>query len=391
MRIAILEFDYHAEVLARFCALVQGDGIELTVYTKPSVYQLIPANIRQAATWVVAPTLMPTGLFLLRHLRRINGHDLIMFNTAASHFAVYCLLPWKPVTLVRNHNTHTNFAALSHLYLPFTPYFLYKAASYLFRRHLLQADWLFRPWFYGKVTYVSFLTEPIEQYALANSWISPGRVGPRLPIVAYEPQFAKTHPTPALHLTIPGTLDNRKKDYALVLNALKSLAPDLSRPLVINLLGRPKDQFGQAVCRDFRALASAQITVNTWETTVPQADFDRVMAETDLILAPILLETSYAIYREQYGTTKISGAIFDMIRYGKPIVLPASYPLDEALMPMAFVYNRPEALAPLLAGAIARFDGAAWQQKAAATFAPYTENRLRAQTVAQLQALLPGR
>jgi hypothetical protein len=62
------------------------------------------------------------------------------------------------------------------------------------------------------------------------------------------------------------------------------------------------------------------------------------MRETDLIISPIVIRTKQGIYGEDYGYTKISGSISDLIHYGKPALIPAAYPLQPALAPLVQTY-----------------------------------------------------
>ena len=128
--------------------------------------------------------------------------------------------------------------------------------------------------------------------------------------------------------------------------------------------------------------------METYEAFVPQIEFERVLHETDFLLIPALEKTRYTLYTESYGRTKISGNVYDMIRYGKPAILPAHYALDPDVATMTGRYQGVDGLAAELSAWVdgdALLPRHAAVEKAVARFRPEAVKKIICAILTQLQ------
>jgi len=118
----------------------------------------------------------------------------------------------------------------------------------------------------------------------------------------------------------------------------------------LTFLGKPIGRFGQNTLKRFCELALPNLVFEGHSKRVPQQEFDETLTSTDFLLLPIASRTKKGIYPEYYGCTKISGGINDVIRYGKPALLPATYPVVKELEPITEAYDSAHDLVRKLVG-----------------------------------------
>lgn len=340
MRIAVIEFSYHAELLNSLGELFFNGDIVVDFYVTPKVYKALSDRVKTNFTCFIIPEEVPLASHLLQLRPSLDTYQLVFFNTVSDQFAAVEKLTLNVPTLLRIHNVHSTFAPFSHIHIKLNFYFLWKAASYLVRRQVLHLDWYFQFRFLKKVNAYSFLTEAIEEYA--RKWVPEAKIGPRLPSEICKidlDQLDQPEPGSVFNLVVPGEINRRKRDYELLYRALKQCRIEPKRQVNITLLGQPRDNYGKSMAKLFQELATEQMTVKTYDGRVEEIEFERVMHEAHLIAAPVIIKTSFAIYWEQYGYTKISGAQSDAIRYCKPLLIPASLRFDEALAPLIWTFK----------------------------------------------------
>jgi len=340
IRIAVIEFSYHAELLNSLGELFSNGDIVVDFYVTPKVYNALSARVKTHFSCFIIPEEVSLARHLLQLRPTLDTYNLVFLNTVSDQYAAFKSLNLNVPTLLRIHNVHSTFAPFSHIYIKLNFYFLWKAASYLVRRQILHLDWYFQFKFLKKVNAYSFLTEAIEEYA--RKWVPESKIGPRLPAEICKidlDQLDQHMPGTVFNLVVPGEINPRKRDYALLYRALKRCQLASNRQLKITLLGQPRDTYGHEMVKLFQQLANDQVLIKTYKGRVEEAEFEQVMYEADLIVAPVILKTSFAIYWEQYGLTKISGAQSDAIRYCKPLLIPANLRFDEALAPLIWTFQ----------------------------------------------------
>ena len=72
---------------------------------------------------------------------------------------------------------------------------------------------------------------------------------------------------------------------------------------------------------------------------------DNILIHSDIIIAPLVAESSFRIYKEIYGKSKTSGSFLEMIRYGKLIFLPQYFYTSPMLTTLIEKYDSCNSLA----------------------------------------------
>lgn len=143
--------------------------------------------------------------------------------------------------------------------------------------------------------------------------------------------IAPAPPHPFIHITVPGTIDVRRRDYEAVF-ALLASCNEKQIPVRVTLLGGFPKPYGESVLEQVKEYASRHHNLYWYDTeTVDQPEFDKVMQETHFIFSPTRIRTTMSDdVTEQYGLTKSSGNIGDMIRFAKPAFMPEALVLAPA-------------------------------------------------------------
>ncbi len=340
MKLAVIELDYHAEVLRNLCAGLQDTGIETIVLTTAGIARAAGGPERfPYIRWEIQPEKESVAVFFRRKLEEINRCDVVLFNTLASNFRFFSSLQLRPPTVLRIHNAAAYLQPKPPYQLIPTPFFLFKDISYFFRKMLGENEPRRRAEFVDRVDYLCFPDAAIEQAVRELGWLSGRKTISPLPFTMHESGYQKKPVPGERNITVIGGLDQRRRDYQAVLDAFGLVLPELSRSCSLTLLGTPRGSYGHALQRKFKRLIRPGFRVATYDAFVPQQEFERVLRQTDFLIIPVLEKTRYTVFTENYGRTKISGNIYDMIRYGKPALLPQHYSLDPDVARMAGRYS----------------------------------------------------
>jgi glycosyltransferase involved in cell wall biosynthesis len=346
-RVAFVELDYHAEVLARAVEMFAQPGVEVSVFTRGSIAARAKALAGSSGTrWFLPGRREPAASFLLRHVEDLRAQDLIVVNTMASNLWLFAALPVGVPTYLRVHNVNATFAPRRSLHAPPTARLAWKGLSHCVRRELLRQDWLARRLVLRRLTGALFPTSSMLDAARTLGSVPPHLKCAVLPLAAYSSPSRPPEPLPVDHpvFCAPGAIDESRRDYAPVLEALEILARE-GAEMTLCLLGRPVGAYGRGVVHRARRLQRGGTRVVTFDDFIDGDEFDRWIRTASALVAPTVREARFAIYRETYGRTKMSGTEADAVHAGKPCIFPAWYQPDRALEPASNYYRNGHELA----------------------------------------------
>ncbi|MFT7589453.1 MAG: hypothetical protein ACI959_001671, partial [Limisphaerales bacterium] len=348
-RLSIIEIDYHPEVLRNFLKAIKGTNIKATVYTTTSIGNSVRAALAFSfVEWIEKKEQESIEDFFNIHLERLNKEEAIFFNTLASNFSYFSKVEFKPPVILRLHNAST-YLNFQKKYKPvLTPFQIFKDLSHFIRKELGERETHFRNKFIEKVDYFNFPDSQIEKTANTRGWLKNKKTFPPIPFTVFDESFLNTVQKEKVSITIIGSIDQRRRNYKLVTGALSQSVKHFQNPVELYLLGRPRGNYGQEIINELEGLRSENFDLVTYDKFVPEEEFERVMKETNFLIIPCLDQTRYHIYTEEYGKTKISGNIYDMIRFGKPALIPESYPVEEGPNKLIAQYRDENALSEIL-------------------------------------------
>lgn len=342
IKVALIEFDYHAEVLRNTLHILDQEEIEVHVFTSQKIWEQVDWKGNNPKLSLQQKE-QSFATYLNQQVSSINACQVVLFNTVASNFKKWIDIGIKPTKLLRIHNANAYFNKLSNAFKPkFTPFYLWKDSSHLVRKTIGEREDVFRRKFISGVEHFLFPSEGIRKYATNNYQLSTEQCW-TLPFGFWKeaPSYL-ANTGDKFKVSIIGRVDQRNRDYDLVVESMTSLLPFLEENnlhLELVLLGMAQSSYGRQISKSLGRLTSKYFTPTTFSGFVSQDKFDQHIRETDFFIIPTKIDTRYTIYQEKYGFTKISGSINDVIKYHKPAIINSAYPVDQDMSPVFEKYN----------------------------------------------------
>lgn len=342
LNISVIEFEGHIECLYSFLKIFQpSNNIQINAY----ISQILSDEIESVkhnfknVEFIVKQNDQSINQFLNDHLSKINLCDYIIFNTIQKEPHQYQLNRFKAKTIIRIHNINTFLNRKGNIKLDWNWYALYKDLSYFIREYL----WAKQTSYFNKLLadadFIMLPDDSYTSYVVENKIYPSKKIFPSIPMAVYDSSFKKEINENVLTICITGTIDEKRKNYLLAYEAIATALPNIYGKLNLILLGAPKGPYGLSVLKKFKSIKASNFELISFNNRINQSAFESYLKETDILLAPVVVETRYKFFKEIYGTTKISGSITDMIRYGKPLLLTDQYQLSKKytnfIMPFA--------------------------------------------------------
>lgn len=348
--IVVIEFDYHSEVLLSQLLILQKLPQKIYLFTTAKIWNIISKSAKNKNLNVLlAENHGKVKELILSNLGILNNSETILFNTAASHFKLFSSINYKAPVILRIHNANTYLNATKSINPKLSFFYIWKDSSYLILHGLFKLEMFYREKFIKKrVNYFLFPTHSIKNYVLEQGYLQPEKILPPTPYVFLKNVNEIKVQKKSVNIVIIGGIDKRRRNYNEVLNAFKYIAPKLKTRVTFSLLGKPNGFYGKEIAASFKKLESDLFKVNTFNKYVPQPIFDDLSSNADFLITPTVRETRYKLYKELYGYTKVSGSVNDMVVYKKPSLIPAFYPIDQALKPHFGIYNNEKDLISVL-------------------------------------------
>jgi hypothetical protein len=143
----------------------------------------------------------------------------------------------------------------------------------------------------------------------------------------------------AFTITVPGSIDEKRRDYKSVLFAVKRLHQQMPNAVRLVLAGRPVGEYGRQIIREAQDLIRQGVLVYYSEVELPESEFQELIARSTVLLSPQVSQTSiHDGIQEQYGVTKNSGNTYDAIRHGKPLIVPSHLVVPDEIQSSCISY-----------------------------------------------------
>jgi len=351
MKVCIIEFEGHVECLYSFFMLFQSSKtLKIIAFISESLNNEL-SEVKHNFNNVefnIKPNSQPINQFLDSNINKINNADYIIFNTLQKKPHLYQLNKFEPSTIIRIHNINTFLNRKKNTKIDWNWYSLYKDLSYFVREYLWARQIQHFKRLLHETNYIMLPGNSYQNYVIDKELYPVEKIFPSIPMAIYSSSFKKEIDEDALTICISGTIDEKRKDYLLAYAAIKATLPYINGSLKLILLGAPKGPYGAEVIKKFKSINSTKFELISFNKRISQATFEFHIKETDMFLAPVVVETRYKFFKEVYGVTKISGSITDMIRYGKPLLLSSQYQLNEEYADFIISYNNQNDLQKLI-------------------------------------------
>ena len=335
--IGILELtESHENKLLTTSRMADTEENDVTVFTTEATYESVAPDLqadRTAVEWQLHDRDEDESLdsYLNRVERYCSEHiDFLMIQTVDTSLrGLVRYLRFDPdcVTMLWVYNLASWFAPGT-IREPY-PYVSKKLRRRLIRRH----------------DYVNVQYPPLREYIAT---LSPDVKVTSVVPVTFDPAQANKERDDELLLTVPGSIEEKRRDYSLVLDAFKS-SFDPSDQVRLCLLGKPKGEYGEEILGGCSELEDDGYHVQTFSDRVPVAAYNGTLADSDVLLSPLRETIEKPVSQERYGVTKDSGNVWDALTTATPIVLPHYYKLASFIESSAQQFDDAAAFEELLA------------------------------------------
>ena len=243
---------------------------------------MLNEKLKKRYHWFIKTKKTSLKAFLKTYINELNKKDLIIFNTIASHYKLFSSIDFKPPVILRVHNANSYLSPQNSFVPVFKPYFIWKDSSHIFRNTIFRLDWYYRSKLLKKINYLCFPDIKILEYLHSQKLTENIKTCPALPLTFYQgSEKADNTNKKVVCITIPGLIDQRRRNYEDIINAFKNIKNKVRVPLLLNLLGKPKDAYGKSIIRKATALENPNISVRTFNKKVPFDLFNSILSETD--------------------------------------------------------------------------------------------------------------
>jgi len=237
----------------------------------------------------------------LEHISK-NKTEVIVFNTIDVHYKS----TWKfisqlniPVFLtIHNINTW--------LKPPFT--LNRKALSFYYYRYKI----------------ISKTAGLIVQEELFIDYVK-NKTGYKKPVFALPHTLKETeihHPkNNKLVIAIPGAIDGHRRDNDFSLSVIEKVCAK-NKNVQFVFIGGIVGHLGKKIFERMEELKHKGCDILHFYDPSSNKVFDEQMTGCDVVFLPLIVETKYEGITEIYGTTKVTGVLYDLMRFEKPCIAP---------------------------------------------------------------------
>lgn len=321
MKIALIEKD-HFEVAYTLICLFDNGKNDITVFVEKEAYRQLQLMLQEKAnryTWVIKNENEPNRNFIYRIFQAINSNsfDLLYFNTIDDNFILYANYLEK----IKANHTVLTLHSINDFFHYKPSLSIRRLVRYMGKRKLIK-----------KISVFNVLSKTMVK--TLESKLSGSATILNIPGGFFEPELfhpLQYKPGSPIELTIPGSIDTRRRNYEAIFDLLKA-AKQQNINLSLTLLGSFRKGYSEGIQEKCKKYQQENNNLHTFPSTVDQPDFDKVIQKSHFIWMP--LQSFITIndgIEEQYGTTISSGNIGDIIKHAKPFFAPEDLMLDETV------------------------------------------------------------
>jgi hypothetical protein len=152
-----------------------------------------------------------------------------------------------------------------------------------------------------------------------------------------------------LIIVVPGQIEEHRRDYNVVLDAFENLFKKFNKEIMLYLLGYPVGIYGNFILKRCKKFKDRGFNIKYYDSFVPEDEYNEIMKDVDLIITPIRIKSRGAgVITETYGETKGSAAVFEVIQYAKPSIVPEKFNLLKELDTSTLKYKNRKDLEKIL-------------------------------------------
>ena len=336
--LVIIELDYHAEILTTMCPLL-ANYFNVYLITTEKIWQKARSCEGSLSGVAVKSKKQKIRQFIDSQHQMLDAADLVYFNTLQKFTRFFSSFHFNCKTVWRIHNLNSMFLPKQSLAIGQVS--LGKILYHLIARVFIGGRWRTQQKMLARTDYFMAPSTGIMQaFFDAHPTVKNSRWLPF--VVPFSPIATDVSRSPkqdSYVIAVTGTVDPIRKDYDFLYRVILQLRKNSPKPIELHFLGGPQGKPAVAVLERFKKLNNDNTKIFTPNGYVSDEHVASIMATATCMIAPIQLKTTFKVYREVYGFSKVSGFENDIRRYAVPCFYPKTYRIDDSLKALSFGYK----------------------------------------------------
>ena len=186
-------------------------------------------------------------------------------------------------------------------------------------------------------------------------------------------------------IAIPGAIDGVRRDINLALDVIEEVNKQ-SDCFQFVFTGHVIGYLGEAIWERVLHLQKQGLDIQQFYNPATNKVFDEQMKRCDLIFLPLNVKTKFEGISEVYGTTKVTGVIYDMMRFCKPGIVPVAMVVPPTMRSSILSYkSKNELIEMILSLAKGKNVIHELKQHAEKNAFYYTENEIRKRVLPEIR------
>ena len=142
-----------------------------------------------------------------------------------------------------------------------------------------------------------------------------------------------------LRVAIPGSIDgNNRRNYHFALSAIEKINK-LNPKITFVFLGKILSTEGEKIFEKISNLKNIGCNIEHKYDQKSNKIFDDELNNCDLIFMPVKINFKYEGIPEIYGQTKVTGVLYDMMRFQKPGIIPLEHVVPPTMKSSILTYS----------------------------------------------------
>lgn len=179
----------------------------------------------------------------------------------------------------------------------------------------------------------------------------------------FPEDFRESDIQDSLKIAIPGAIDgNMRRNYNDCIQIIEFLS-EINKNISFTFAGPVSPPYGTEIQSKLMLLIENGIKINFVYDPSSNIPFDEAIHDCNLILMPVNVHTRYEGIPEEYGRTKVTGVMYDAMRFRKPLLLPANIVVPKTIKSSTLSYQSPQVAAKIISSFITQPETLAELQK----------------------------
>jgi len=338
VEIGIFEIRRHIPILYTFSRICKTSRTNVTIFTTKELYRRLETYLTEEDKKIYEIIFKEDNETFRSFIKRVETIcnkkiDVLFINTIHETLLdIICYLGFNPksktILLVHHVNAWLKPRLIFNIKHPI------RTADTNF------ASTLIHRFIFPKFDAINVIYHPLKDYIRTNTNYEKEVFTLPTSIFENTKTMKEQEDERKLKIAIPGLIQEHRKDYGPVFPAFETLFKNHKEKIKLCVLGLPIDKFGRQVYNKFKDMKQKGCDVEIFDHFVPDDIFDDILAQSDIILAPIRVKTrADGDIEEIYGKTVGSGVIFNAIQYAKPIIVPAEFNMLPELKSSTLKYS----------------------------------------------------